>query len=91
MQKNSMTRFSFLSAIFLCALIISSCATKGVDRCYVTPLDYEQMRNLFVETESMQRVNQEMEKRQWRDCEREQVRYQLYKDFHLDEFLAQID
>jgi len=87
MLENPKTRFSFISAIILCALFLSSCATKGIDRCYVTPLEYDEMRKLFVETESMQRVIQEMAKRQWLDCEQEQVRYQLAKDFYLDELV----
>ena len=71
--------------------IMTGCASKNIDKCYVTPIDYENMRNLFVETESIQRVEQEMEKRQWLECEREQIRYQLAKDFYLDELLVELD
>lgn len=66
-------------------VVLPGCAWRANDKCYVPADTYGEMRELFVETGSMQRVEQVMEERALRPCERNQIRYQLKKDLYLDE------
>lgn len=71
-------------SLTLFVLVAFGCAhTKG-DRCYLDFKRYNQQKQLFLSTGSMQRVEQSMELEQWAECEREQLRYQLAKDLKLD-------
>jgi len=72
---------------FACAaaLLLAACAGWEGDRCYVPVDRYAAMKELFVATGSMQRVEDAMEDENWAACERNQFRYLLRKDLYLDD------
>lgn len=72
-------------AVMLLALALAGCAWRANDRCYLPMERYRPMKAVFLETGSMQRVEQLMEEEQWLECERRQMRYMLAKDLHLEE------
>ena len=63
----------------------TGCAWRSTDRCYLPMSRYNEMKAVFVETGSIQRVEQLMEEQDWLDCERRQLRYHLMKDLGLEE------
>lgn len=72
--------------ILVAAVALSNgCAWRQDDRCYLSMNRYRELRDVFIETNSMQRVEQIMERRQWAECERRQFRYLLEKDLYLDD------
>ncbi|MCC6546469.1 hypothetical protein IT570_04810 [Candidatus Sumerlaeota bacterium] len=72
-----------LTLISACAL--SSCARVKRDRCYLEETRYMEMRAIFEQTSSYQRVAQAMKDEGWAHCEVNQFRYRLRKDLLLDE------
>ncbi|MGF1573014.1 MAG: hypothetical protein ACFCU1_08070 [Sumerlaeia bacterium] len=84
MTTHSMMKSLLFFSLTVFALMTFGCAhTKG-DRCYLDIIRYNEKKELFINTGSMQRVEQSMELEKWAECEREQLRYQLTKDLQLD-------
>lgn len=67
--------------------LLASCAGKG-DRCYLDMNRYRDLRGTFVETGSMQRVEQLMAEAKWAECEKNQFRYLLEKDLYIDDLIV---
>jgi hypothetical protein len=80
-------RFSLLLALCALALVplTTSCASRGVDRCYIPLTRYEPVKEIYVKTGSMQRVEEVMEQEKWAQCERNQLRYYLARDLKLEQ------
>jgi hypothetical protein len=76
-----MRRLAFL--IFLAAAA-TGCATTR-DRCYIEDARFDQMRALFEQTGSIQRVRDAMKDEQWAACERNEFEYRLRKELLLNE------
>lgn len=84
-------RALLLPAILLAASALAAgCLNSKTDKCYVPMARYEPLRDLFLETGSIQRVNQRMEEEKWAPCERNQLRYMLAKDLYLDDLIDEI-
>ncbi|MDX1972494.1 MAG: hypothetical protein SFY68_08195 [Candidatus Sumerlaeia bacterium] len=73
-----------VAALGLVGILGTGCVHTPGDKCYVPPKRYNEMKQVFLDTGSMQRVEQEMETLEWAECEREQLRYQLAKELRLD-------
>lgn len=73
------------------AAVSTGCVNKARDRCYLDMPRYRAMKEVFVETGSMQRVEQIMQEEQWRTCERNQFRYMLTRDLYLDDLEQQLN
>lgn len=80
-----------LAALALLAAPTTGCVNKARDRCYLDMPRYRAMKEVFVETGSMQRVEQIMEEEQWRTCERNQFRYMLTRDLYLEDLEEELD
>lgn len=79
-------RFSAVALVGGAALL-ASCAAKD-DRCYLDMNRYRELRDTFVETGSMQRVEQLMAEAKWAECEKNQFRYLLEKDLYIDDLVV---
>ncbi|MDX2177644.1 MAG: hypothetical protein SF028_14365 [Candidatus Sumerlaeia bacterium] len=62
-------------------MLPAGCARR--DRCYVEQYRYAQMRDLFEQTGSLQRVLDAMADDEWPQCERNEVVDRLRKDLFL--------
>ncbi|MBX3728458.1 MAG: hypothetical protein KF858_04665 [Candidatus Sumerlaeia bacterium] len=81
-------RWAHLIRLFplaLVGLVLTGCAWRKDDRCYLSMDRYRDVRTVYLETGSMQRVEQVMEDERWSTCERNQLRYLLRKDLFLDD------
>lgn len=68
----------------VCLLILSMITGCGLwlnDRCWVPPEQYAQAREVFIETGSLDLVEQRMRQQQWRRCRRNETLYRLEKEF----------
>ena len=81
----AMRRLSGTLLLLGTLLLATSCAWRKNDRCYLSMDRYREVKAVYQETGSMQRAEQKMEEEQWSTCERNQLRYLLRKDLHLDE------
>lgn len=89
-----LNRLRFVLPLALLALLVAptvGCVNKARDRCYLDMPRYRAMKEVFVETGSMQRVEQIMEEEQWRLCERNQFRYMLTRDLYLEDLEQELD
>ena len=71
------------AAILLAGAILGSAGCARRDRCYVEQYRYAQMRDLFEQTGSLQRVLDAMADDDWPQCERNEVVDRLRKDLFL--------
>lgn len=72
------------TALILCLLTslgASACARR--DRCYVEPVSYLQMKTLFEETGSLQRVKDTMKDNKIPGCEQREILHRLRADLFL--------
>lgn len=83
-----MTKAVHFFSLLLLAVGFFGCAHTPGDRCYLEITRYNEQKEIFLKTGSMQRVEQSMEELKWAECEREQLRYQLAKDLNLDSLTA---
>ena len=81
--------FSTAATAIAALLLVAACASGPNDLTYVPVGHYEEMRELFVQTGSMQRVEEVMDARGWTDSEKRQVRYWLAKDLYLDDLIPE--
>ena len=80
-----------LFAALAVLLLATGCSTRWMetDRCYLNMDRYRALRDVFIETNSLQRTEQIMEEEQWAACERNQFLYLLEKDLYLEDILIE--
>lgn len=88
---NRMRCLSLIVVVAAVAAATSGCVNKARDRCYLDMPRYRAMKEVFVETGSMQRVDQLMKEEQWRICEQNQFRYMLSRDLYLEDLEQEIN
>lgn len=85
-------KLSLAAAVLLLGgAALTGCANTQTDRCYLSMDKYRPIRALFLETGSMQRVEEAMAEAQWAACERNQLRYLLAKDLYLDDLQEELE
>ena len=82
---NRLRLLLLILAVAFVAGAATGCVNKSRDRCYLDMPRYRAMKDIFVETGSMQRIEQLMEEEQWRTCEKNQFRYMLTRDLYLED------
>lgn len=88
MIRTPHPRLASAAALAAAAMLLASCAAKD-DRCYLDMNRYRELRAVFVETGSMQRVEQLMAEQKWADCEKNQFRYLVEKDLLIDDLIGE--
>ncbi|MEQ8821700.1 MAG: hypothetical protein RLY93_15800 [Sumerlaeia bacterium] len=73
------------------ATLLGGCSWYSTNRCYVPEDKYEPMRDLFLATGSMQRVDQAMDDLKYAGCEKRQIRYWIEKDLYLEDLTEGLD
>ncbi len=66
-------------------LVFLSCAWRQNDRCWISNARYEEAKQLYMETNSLDLVRQKLEDRHWSIAERNEAEYRLIKEFHLEQ------
>ncbi|MCC7392971.1 hypothetical protein IT571_11515 [Candidatus Sumerlaeota bacterium] len=90
-NRNFAMRPCTLLAVSLTIILVaSSCARFKRDRCYVEETRYMEMKAIFEQTGSYQRMAQAMKDQGWAHCEINQARYRLRKDLELDDAEAEV-
>ena len=64
-------------------LAAAGCSIYRNDRCYVDDTRYGAMRQVFMQTGSVELVRQQMEDLQWARCEKNEVLYRISKEFEV--------
>jgi hypothetical protein len=87
MNSTAFTR-QLVRAFAVALLLASVAATAGCgiyrrDKCYVAEPRYTAMRDIFVESGSIELVRQRMDELQWMRCEKNEVLYRLRKEFEV--------
>jgi hypothetical protein len=71
------------AALILGLVAVSGCGIYRRDKCYVDDTRYTQMRDIFVESGSIELVKRRMDELQWMRCEKNEVLYRLKKEFEV--------
>lgn len=70
-------------AVLIAALMLSACALYRNDKCFLSDEQYGVARELFVQTGSIDLVQQRLTALQWLTCERNEAVYRLQKEFEV--------
>ncbi len=73
--------------ILVATLALGGCAFMTGGRCYIDDARYFRMKELFLQTNSLQQVEQSMQDEGWSVCERNEFRYRLNKDLDLEDLV----
>lgn len=65
-------------------LATTGCFGLAKGRCYIDDARYLRLREQFVQTGSLQRVENQMQAEGWIACERNEFHYRLVKDLDLE-------
>lgn len=83
-----------LARAALCLLVLlglTGCFGLAKGRCYIDDARYLRLRELFVQTGSLQRVENQMQSEGWIACERNEFHYRLVKDLDLENRMESLD
>lgn len=64
-------------------LSLGGCRLYREDRCWIPPEQYLIARDLFIQTGSLDLVQQSLEAQQWRTCRVNEALYRLQKEFDV--------
>jgi len=70
--------------IVLIIFLMSACAWRATDRCWIDDQRYKQVRELYLETASLEIVRQTLKDNYWTTPEINEAIYRLKKEFHLE-------
>ena len=62
---------------------LSGCALYREDRCWVPDEQYDDVRQLYITTGSLDLVVKHLEEMEWKRCKVNEVRYRLEKEFDV--------
>lgn len=63
----------------------TACSIYRNDKCWVDDTRYASMRDVFVQTGSMDLVRSQMDALEWARCEKNEVAYRLSQEFEIPE------
>jgi hypothetical protein len=81
--SRRLVRGSAAAALIVALVAASGCGIYRRDKCYVAEPRYAAMRDIFVESGSIELVKRRMEDMQWMRCEKNEVLYRIKKEFEV--------
>lgn len=73
-----------LVAVCVLMVMMVACSWRQNDRCWISTMKYEEARELYLKTSSLDLVRQTLEDRYWTPGEINEAEYRLKKEFHLE-------
>jgi len=79
-------RYAILQSVMcICiVLVFVSCGWRAEDRCWIDKAKYEQARELYLSTASLEIVKESLEDAHWTTPQINEAVYRLKKEFHLE-------